>query len=116
MHHYVRPIEMTVWQLAPVGSPAAAQALRSQLAAEPGVAACAVSPRTNCVAFVYHPGEVSLPGLYAAIGRHGARVIDNPPARTGPPLIRQCPVPGSYLVLLDRVKFALNLRRFFVSA
>ena len=115
MHHYARPVEMTVWQLAPLASPLAAQALASQLATEPGVAACAVSPRTNCVAFVYHPGEASLPALYRAVGLHGGHVLDNPPAQKVAPAIRQCPVPASYIAWLDQVRFALNLRRLFVS-
>ncbi len=114
MHHYVRPVEMTVWQLAPLASPAAAQTLATQLATEPGVSACAVSPRTYCVAFVYHPGEANLQGLYQAIGRHGAHVVANPPVRAAP-AVRQCPVPTGYIQLLDEVRFALNLRRFFVS-
>lgn len=116
MHHYVRPVEVAVWQLAPLPSPAAAQTLATRLATEPGVSACSVSPRTNCVAFVYHPGEANLLELYQAISRHGARVIDNPPAPTIAPAIRQCPVPTGYVLLLDKVRFALNLRRLFVSA
>lgn len=116
MHHYVRPVEVTVWQLAPLASPAAAQRLAGQLATEPGVSACSVSPRTNCVAFVYHPGEASLAALYKAVHRRGAQVIDNPPAPTTAPAIRQCPVPTSYLVMLDNLRFALNLRRFFVAS
>jgi hypothetical protein len=115
MHHYVRPVEVTIWQLAPLASAVAAQTLATQLAAEPGVSACSVSPRTNCVAFVYHPDEASASGLYEAVRRHGAQVINNPPAPTVSPAIRQCPVPTGYLVVLDQIRFALNLRRFFVS-
>ena len=115
MHHFVRPVELTVWQLAPLASPAAAQALATRLATEPGVSACSVSPRTNCVAFVYHPGAASLPALYQAVGRYGARVIANPPAPAAAPAVRQCPVPMGYVVLLDQLRFALNVRRFFVA-
>lgn len=115
MHHYARPVEVAVWQLAPLANPSVAQTLATQLATEPGVSACSVSPRTNCVAFVYHPGEATLPALYAAVWRRGAQVIDNPPPSLADPAIRQCPVPTSYLALLDEIRFALNLRRFFVS-
>lgn len=115
MHHYLRPAEMRVWQLAPLASPAAAQALATQLATEPGVSACAVSPRTNCVAFVYYPDKVTPAALYQAVGRRGARVVAHPPANAPAPTLRQCPVPSSYLLFLDQVRFALNLRRFFVS-
>lgn len=115
MHYYVRPVEVIVWQLTPLASPATAQALATQLAAEPGVSACSVSPRTNCVALVYHPGEASPAALYQAVRRHGAHVVDNPPAPTVAPAIRQCPVPASYLAVLDQLRYALNLRRFFVS-
>jgi hypothetical protein len=115
MHHFVRPVEMTVWQLAPLASPTAAQDLATQLATEPGVSACAVSPRTNCVAFVYHPDEVSPEALYQAVGHRGGLVLDHSLANAPKPALRQCPVPTSYLLLLDQVRFALNLRRFFVS-
>lgn len=115
MHHFARPAATAIWQLAPLGSPAAAQALETQLAAEPGVAACAVSLRTGCVALVYHPDEVAPPALFAAVGRGGGRVLTNPPTTAAPPAIRQCPVPPGYLLLVDRVRFALSLRRFFVA-
>lgn len=115
MHHFVRPVETTVWQLAPLGGAAAAQVLQTRLAQEPGVSACAVSPRTECVAFVYHPEEATLQALYQAVGRNGARVIDPLPAGAAAPAMRQCPVPASYIVALDKIRFALNVRRFFVS-
>lgn len=116
MHHFVRPVEITIWQLAPLGGDAvAAYSLQRQLATEAGVSACAVSPRTNCVAFVYHPEQTTPAALYQAVGHYGARIIDNPPASTVTPAIRQCPVPASYLAWLDQVRFALNVRRFFIS-
>lgn len=117
MHHFVRPAATAIWQLAPLGSSAAAQALQARLAAEPGVAACAVSLRSGCVAFVYHPDEVTPAALYQAVGRQGAQVLLNSPVT--PPAaraaIRECPVPPGFARLLDQVRFALNLRRFFVS-
>ncbi|MGI4821369.1 MAG: hypothetical protein ACRYFV_09175 [Janthinobacterium lividum] len=115
MHHFVRPVEMIVWQLAPLATPAAAQNLATQLATEPGVSACAVSPRTHCVAFVYHPAEVSPEALYEAVEHRGGRVLDHPLTNAPKPALRQCPVPTGYLLLLDQMRFALNLRRFFVS-
>ncbi len=115
MHHFVRPAETAGWQLAPLGSPAAAEALRLRLAAEPGVSACAVSVRTGCVAFVYHPDEASAAALYAAVGRAGARIITTPPAAAAAPALRQCPVPPGAFAFIDKVRFALNLRRFFVA-
>ncbi len=115
MHHFVRPAEMTVWQLAPLHDAVTAQALQTLLAGEPGVSACAVSTRTGCVAFVYHPDEVTPQALYNAVGRYGAQVMNNPAAMPTPPIIRQCPVPTGYLLAIDHIRFALNLRRFFVS-
>jgi hypothetical protein len=115
MHHFAHPVEMAVWQLAPLSSPAAAKTLEAELAAEPGVSACAVSTRTGCVALVYHPEQATPDALYEAVGRHGARVVNNPPPPTTPPAIRQCPVPVGYLLAIDRFRFSLNLRRLFVS-
>ncbi len=115
MHHFVRPAATAIWQLAPLGSPDQARALEARLAATPGVAACAVSPRTGCVAFVYHPDEATPGALYQAVERNGARVVTAPPARSAPAGLRGCPVPPGYALLVDRIRFALNLRRFFVA-
>ena len=115
MHHFVQPAETVIWQLAAVDSPSVAQALEAQLAKTPGVAACAESPRTGRLALVYHPTEVTPAALYQAVGRTGTRVLTDPPAATAPPTIRACPVPPGYVLLLDQVRFALNLRRFFVT-
>lgn len=116
MHHFVRPAATAIWPLAPLGSPAAAQALQAHLAAEPGVAACAVSLRTGCVALVYHPDETAPGALYQAVGRYGARVLTHAPAPSANAAApRECPVPPGYLLLIDQVRFTLNLRRFFVA-
>ena len=115
MHHFVRPVEVVVWQLTPLANSAAAPVLRGRLAAEPGVSACAVSPRTNCVALVYHPESTTPEALYRAVGRYGGRVVSNPPPPAAGPVLRQCPVPSGYVVLLDQLRFALNVRRFFTA-
>lgn len=115
MHHFVRPVATTVWQLAPLPDAASAQALQTRLAAEPGVSACAVSPRTNCVAFVYHPEEATPLALYEAVNRSGARVLESPLPAAAAPAMRQCPVPPGYFQFVDELRFALNLRRLFVS-
>jgi hypothetical protein len=116
MHHFVRPAATAVWQLAPLGSPEAVHTLETRLAAEPGVSACAVSERTGCVALVYRPEEASPEALYQAVSRNGGRVVTPPPAPAVAPAIRQCPIPAGYVLWLDQVRFALNLRRFFVAA
>jgi hypothetical protein len=114
MHHFTRPAETLVWQLAPLDSLATCT-LQTHLATEPGVAACAVSLRTHCVAVVYHPEELTPDVLYAALRRAGAQVVDQPPVPTTQATIRQCPVPTGYLVALDKFRFTLNLRRFLVT-
>lgn len=113
MHHFARPVETAIWQLAPLSNPAAAETLRRRLATETGVSACAISLRTGCVALVYHPDEVTPDRLYAAVGRAGGHILTNPTPSAAPAL-RQCPVPPGALVFVDKVRFALNLRRFFV--
>jgi hypothetical protein len=115
MHHFVRPVATTVWQLAPLPDAASAQALQTRLASEPGVSACAVSARTNCVAFVYHPQEATPTALYEAVSRNGARVLEAPLPASAAPAGRQCPVPPGYFQFVDDLRFALNLRRLFVT-
>ncbi|WP_375438101.1 hypothetical protein [uncultured Hymenobacter sp.] len=115
MHHFVQPATTVVWQLSPLASPAAAQALETQLAETPGVKACAVSWRTNCVAFVYHPDQATPATLIQALNRTGVEVASEGSVATSSPTIRECPVPPGYALLLDRIRFTLNLRRFFVA-
>lgn len=115
MHHFVQPATTVVWQLPALSSPAVAQALETQLATTPGVKACAVSWRTSCVAFVYHPDQATPATLAQALRQSGIEVVPAESASSSSPAIRQCPVPPGYTLLLDRIRFTLNLRRFFVA-
>ncbi|UOQ69489.1 hypothetical protein [Hymenobacter volaticus] len=116
MHHFVEPAATVVWQLAPLASPTAAHALEMQLTQTSGVKACAVSWRTNCVAFVYHPAQATPATLARAVRRIGVEVVSPHSVPSPRPAIRQCPVPPGYTLLIDRIRFSLNLRRFFVNA
>ena len=116
LHHFVEPAATVVWQLPPLSSPAAAHALETQLAQTSGVKACAVSYRTNCVAFVYHPAQATPATLAHAVRQLGAHVLPSTAAPSARPLMRQCPVPPGYTLLIERIRFSLNVRRFFVAA
>ncbi|MFD1470183.1 hypothetical protein ACFQ48_18285 [Hymenobacter caeli] len=116
LHSYAAPIELVAWQVPHLPTGPAAEALRAHLAAQPGVRACALSAATGTVSFVYRPGEATEAGLRRALAGAGPYAPRALPAAPAPaPAARQCPVPAGYVLGLERLRFALNLRRFFVA-
>ncbi|WP_162910775.1 heavy-metal-associated domain-containing protein [Hymenobacter oligotrophus] len=110
LHDYVPPVTVTRLQYQP--GPAEPAAVLEQV---PGVTSCAANPAAGIAVVMHQPEQVSPQQLAAALQRAGVRAtaLPRPPAMvlTGP----QCPVPPSYLLALERLRFALNFRRFFVE-
>jgi hypothetical protein len=72
-----------------------------------------VSADAHAVAFTFHPNVVT-PTQVQQVVAHSfrAREYVAPPAPVVGP---QCPVPQGYLVALEKLRFALNLRRLFIT-
>ncbi|MBC7448246.1 MAG: heavy-metal-associated domain-containing protein [Hymenobacteraceae bacterium] len=114
LHGYARPVTVATLRVEGVGSARQAVALERQVSAVPGITACTIQPRAARATLFYHPDETSIPAIQAAFARLGVRHVL--PVRaaavaTGP----QCPVPSSYVMALDRLRFVLNFRRFWVA-
>lgn len=110
LHDYPQPVNLAAMQLA---SPEAATAMHDRVVALPGITACTVSADNHALAFTYHPDETTPAQVYQQLPAAWHARLYQAPAQlvTGP----QCPVPQGYLVALERVRFALNLRRLFVK-
>ena len=87
--------------------PAAAR-LQARARALPGVTACAVRPEKHLLTLAYHPGELRAEELCRQLALRPL------PLAAPDPSVRQCPVPPGYITALEKLRFAFNLRRFFV--
>ncbi|MFD2217841.1 hypothetical protein [Hymenobacter bucti] len=113
LHDYPMPVGVGALQVSGVQPGAQATALQTQLAKLPGITACTISADAHAVAFTYHP-DVVTPTQVRQIVAHSFRVreyVAPPTPVVGP----QCPVPQGYITALERLRFALNLRRFFIT-
>lgn len=113
LHDYPLPITVGVLQVHGVQPGAQATALHAQLMQVPGITACTVSADAHAVAFTYHPEVVTPAQVQQSVAssfRAQQYVAPSTPV-VGP----QCPVPQGYIVALEKLRFTLNLRRFFVN-
>jgi hypothetical protein len=87
----------------------AAQQLQARAQALPGVTACALRPDKQLLTLAYHPDQLTAEELCQQLG------LQPLPMAAPDPAARQCPVPAGYVLALERIRFALNLRRLFIS-
>ncbi|MGI4862930.1 MAG: hypothetical protein ACRYFZ_03350 [Janthinobacterium lividum] len=113
LHDYPAPVTVGALRVAGVQPGPQATALHARLLQLPGITACTVSADAQAVAYTYHPDEITPAQVQQQVAS-GFRVQEyHAPAAAivGP----QCPVPTGYIVALERLRFALNLRRLFVK-
>lgn len=112
LHSYTRPARLGLFRVEGVATAAAATRLEQRLSRLPGVSACAVRPATGALSVFYYPETISARSLRQAIGRAGAtRVVLLRLPATAPVAGSGCPVPPEGVLALERLRFALNLRR-----
>jgi hypothetical protein len=116
LHEFAPESQMIVVQLkgATLDSLAAHQ-LEQTIARAEGVTACRIVPGSGLAVVSFLPTAISESSLRTALTASGAYQLGAPKVE---PLVGQpapqCPVPASYITALNRVRFALNMRRFFV--
>lgn len=111
LHDYPQPISVAAVRLAGPGT--ALAAMHDQVVRLPGITACTVNADARSLAFTYHPDEVTPAQVCQQLpAAWHAQLYQAPMQLVAGP---QCPVPQGYLVALDRLRFALNLRRLFVN-
>ncbi|PJJ48519.1 hypothetical protein [Hymenobacter chitinivorans] len=109
LHEYAPTTEFITLSAPSLHPGPAAQQLQARAQALPGVTACALRPDKQLLTLAYHPDEVTADEVRRRLGLRPLAVAAPDPSE------RQCPVPAGYVLALERVRFALNLRRLFVS-
>ncbi len=113
LHDYPSPIGVGALQVAGVQPGPQAVALHTRLMQIPGITACTVSADAHAVAYTYHPDEVTPAQVQQQVAP--AFQVQEYHAPAAPVVGPQCPVPLGYVTALERLRFALNLRRLFVK-
>ncbi|SNR44724.1 heavy-metal-associated domain-containing protein [Hymenobacter mucosus] len=114
LHQYVQPVTILQLQVEGLHTPAQV-ATSQQVAAVPGVAACVINAHTQVATVLFHEADVSEQEIERVLSVGGAFRVTRPITVAQAPSGRQCPVPASYLETLDRIRFAFNLRRLFIT-
>ncbi|GAB2960918.1 hypothetical protein GCM10027048_31070 [Hymenobacter coalescens] len=110
LHEYAPPVEFVTLNAPGLQPGPASQQLQARATALPGVTACAVRPDKQLLTVAYNPDRLSAEQLSRALGNLHPLPVPPPD-----PTVRQCPVPPGYVLALERLRFALNLRRLYVT-
>ena len=118
LHNFAPPVEFITFQVDEQATPAFGSHLQRVAAALPGVTAAALNPRAHCLTVAWQPARIDGAAVYECLRAAGHGRVWALPAATlsAAEAARQCPVPAGYVQALERLRFTLNLRRFFVSA
>jgi copper chaperone CopZ len=118
LHSYAKPVHIVQFYVANVQSQNQADDLRQQMTAVPGVTACAINPHTQCATVLYQEENISAAELGRILSVGGvfevSRIRTSKTSPTAAASERQCPVPSKYVLALEQLRFALNLRRLFI--
>ncbi|TVT41649.1 hypothetical protein FNT36_09460 [Hymenobacter setariae] len=113
LHDYSAPISVGALRVA--GSLPATEAakLHTQLIQMPGITACTVQAGAHAVAYTYRPDEITPAQVQQQLAP--AFRVQTYEAPAAPVMGPQCPVPQGYIMALEKLRFALNLRRLFIA-
>ena len=108
LHARVKPIAMTILSVANMNTPEQATAIREQIDQLGGVTACAANTESKMVSITYHADEIDEQTLRQQVaGQAKAPVTKAQFAEFSGP---ECPVPQSYIMAFEKVKYALCFR------
>lgn len=111
---YFPPVAWASYQVVGLKTADQASMLDDRLLRIPGVHSCNINPQNQFAILSYNPDEVGEDRLRQAFTQEGMFRLAAPQWKTwegdpGP----QCPVPASYIEKINRLKFALSVRKFF---
>jgi hypothetical protein len=116
LHDFVPPATLTILHVGGLTDPVRAAELARRVAVLDGVTTCNLNPETQVAVVMHYPDQTSAADLRRAFSAGGAYAVsDQKMEPSAAPAGPQCPVPAGYVVALERVRFALNFRRFFVK-
>lgn len=108
LSQYARPASYVVLDAPDLQPGVDSARLQARVEQLPGVTACAIRPAKQLLVVAYNPDSLSQQQLCQRLGLT-AQPTPQPMATA-----RQCPVPAGYVLALEKIRFAFNLRRLFV--
>lgn len=110
MHAYVKPISMTILKLDGLKTQQQAMNIRQQVGKATGVTACSANPASKLVSITFDPDQTSAASLSKFVGNLTQQPVQNASFEGVEPSGPQCPVPLSYIMTFERVKYAFCFR------
>lgn len=110
MHAYVKPISMTILKVDGFTSENQAVDIRTQVSKAMGVTACSANPASQLVSITFDPDQTSADNLSKFVGNLTQQPVQNASFEGIEPSGPQCPVPLSYIIAFEQVKYAFSFR------
>jgi len=110
MHTYVKPISMTILKMDGLKSEEQAADLQTQVSKATGVTACSANPASQLVSITFDPDQTSANYLSNFVEQITQQPVQNASFEGIEPSGPQCPVPLSYIMAFERMKYAVCFR------
>lgn len=110
MHAYVKPISMTILKVDGLKSEEQANEVRTEVGKATGVTACSANPASHLVSITFDPDQTSAEYLSNFVGKVTKQPVQNASFEGIEPSGPQCPVPLSYIMTFERMKYAVCFR------
>lgn len=110
MHARVKPVKFVIYEVSGIPDSLSARQLENTLARTPGVSAAVINHRAKLMSLSFHEDEVSEQTLRHIATDQDTYQLSTPEygnvEASGP----QCPIPMSYILAFERIKYALCFR------
>ncbi|MEZ4904508.1 MAG: hypothetical protein R2822_23550 [Spirosomataceae bacterium] len=110
MHARVKPISMTILKVEGLDNNLQADRVRNSISKAPGVTACSANSTSSIVSITFDPDQTSATALSQLVGNLTHQAVKNASFEGIEPSGPQCPVPLSYIMAFERVKYAFCFR------
>jgi copper chaperone CopZ len=110
MHAYVKPISMTILKAEGLTTQAVAAHIRREVEKTPGVTACSANPVGQLVSITFDPDQTSSTALSQYVSTLTKKQVRAASFEGMEPSGPQCPVPLSYIMAFERLKYTFCFR------
>ncbi|MFN8348643.1 MAG: heavy-metal-associated domain-containing protein [Spirosomataceae bacterium] len=110
MHAYVKPISMAILKADGLTSQEAAAHIRQEVGKTPGVTACSANPAAQLVSITFDPDQTSAASLSQFVSKLTKKRVQKASFAGIEPTGPQCPVPLSYIMAFERLKYTFCFR------
>lgn len=110
MHARVKPISMTILKVDGLDTDKEANVIRNRVSKTSGVTACSANTASKIVSITFDPDQTSATTLSKLVGNLTGKTVENASFDSIEAAGPQCPVPLSYIIAFERVKYAFCFR------